>query len=212
MTCGVPEPSRASDIHPALRRRTSPTAFDERHSLGEHEVELLLEAARWAPSAGNSQPWSFLPARRGTDLHELVVRRLAPSSARWAPDAACLVVNAVHRFVEDTDWAYSEFSDYDLGQAVAHMTLQAEAMDLACRQFRAFDLEALTADLGVAPGWELVSITAVGRSARESDGHRERRSVSDLRSAAFSVGARAGATASPDRTSGPAGLPSTAPA
>ena len=95
-----------------------------------------------------------------------------------------------HRFIEDTDWAYSEFSDYDLGQAVAHMTLQAEAMGLACRQFRAFDLEGLTADLEVAPGWELVSITAVGRSARDSESHRERRSLSDLREAAFRTASR----------------------
>jgi len=168
-------------------------AFDERSELAEHAIDLLLEAARWAPSAGNSQPWAFLPARRGTDLHELVVRRLTPSSARWAPEAACLVVNVGHRFIEDTDWSYSEFSDYDLGQAVAHMTLQAEAMGLACRQFRAFDLEGLTADLGVAPGWELVSITAVGKSAQDSDGHRERRSLSDLRSAAFSDGSAADA-------------------
>jgi nitroreductase len=189
VTCAVPEPSSASDIHPALRGRTSPTAFDDRHTLEDHEVDLLLEAARWAPSAGNSQPWAFLPTRRGDDVHALVVSRLAPSSARWAPSASCLVVNAGHRFVEDTDWAYSEFADYDLGQAVAHMTLQAEAMGLACRQFRAFDLEGLSADLGLAPGWELVSITAIGKAARDVDGHRERRTLADLRSAAFSYGA-----------------------
>lgn len=52
--------------------------------------------------------------------------------------ATLLVVNLCHVRVEDTDWDYSEFAGYGLGQAVAHMTIQAHSMGLACRQFRAF--------------------------------------------------------------------------
>ena len=76
--------------------------------------------------------------------------------------ASALVVYLAHRHVRDTDLAYSEFADYDLGQAVAHLTLQAQAMGLAGRQFRAFDLPALTVELGLKVGWEVVSMTAVG--------------------------------------------------
>lgn len=129
------------DLMDPLRHRWSPREFDAEYHLTGHEVDVLLEAARWAPSAGNSQPWSFHAAMRGSDGHAALVAHLAGSSAAWAPSAALLVVNLSHTRVEDTEWEYSEFSQYDLGQAVAHMTIQAQSMGLACRQFRAFDRE-----------------------------------------------------------------------
>src|SRR5690242_10237919 len=122
---------RPPRLHPLLATRSSPLLFDLDHELTAADEEVLLEAARWAPSAGNSQPWLFHFRRRGTPGHDALVARLAPSSSRWAPAAGALVVNLAHATVEDTDWQYSEFSHYDLGQAVAHMTVQASAMGLS---------------------------------------------------------------------------------
>lgn len=167
-------------LHPLLAARFSPLLFDPAHELTREDEDLLLEAARWAPSAGNSQPWMFHVRRRGLPGHAELVARLAPSSARWAPSAGALVVNLAHRSVEGTDWQFSEFADYDLGQAVAHLTIQAGAMGLSCRQFRAFDLDGLTAELQVPEGWAVVSMTAVGRPL-EAAPERERRPVGDLR-------------------------------
>ncbi len=152
-------------LHPLLRARYSPLDFDPVHGLGDPELALLLEAARWAPSAGNSQPWGFVIGRRDDPSHNVLTRHLAASARHWAVSASALVVNLAHRYVEDTDLVYSEFADYDLGQAVAHMTVQAQAMGLACRQFRAFDLPVLTGELRLGAGWEVVSMTAVGRPA-----------------------------------------------
>jgi nitroreductase len=111
-------------LHPLLAGRSSPTGFDAACDVPDDQVEALLEAARWAPSAGNSQPWAFIVGRRGDATHERLVAHLAGSSAIWAPTAALLIANLAHRYVEGTGWEYSEFSLYDLGQAVAHMTLQ----------------------------------------------------------------------------------------
>lgn len=144
-------------------------------------MALLLEAARWAPSAGNSQPWAFLIARRDEPAHQLLRRHLTPSSRGFASSASALVVNIVHRGVDDSALVYSEFADYDLGQAVAHLTLQAHAMELACRQFRAFDLPALTVHLDLAPGWDVMSMTAIGRAVTAQPRERERRHPDDLR-------------------------------
>ncbi|MGH3094932.1 MAG: hypothetical protein ACRDMV_02900, partial [Streptosporangiales bacterium] len=96
--------------------------------------------------------------------HQRLVRHLAKSSAAWAPTASILTANLSHRFVADTDWDFSEFSVYDLGQAVAHMTLQAQAMGLSARQFRAFDREGLAAEFGVPAHWEVTTMTAFGRA------------------------------------------------
>jgi nitroreductase len=170
-------------LHPLLAGRFSPSKFDPSGAVGDHAVALLLEAARWAPSAGNSQPWAYVTARPGEVDHARVAAHLARSSARWALDAGLLVVTLAHRYVGDSGLLYSEFADYDLGQSVAHLTLQAQAMGLAAHQFRAFDLEKLTAELRPGPGWEVVTMIAVGRPAEPPAAGRARRSVADLRSA-----------------------------
>ena len=152
-------------LHPLLAGRSSPTRFDPAHEIAQDEIELLLQAARWAASAGNSQPWAFIVARRGTSEHGRLVRHLAGSSAAWAPSASLLVANLSHRFVEDTDWEFSEFSVYDLGQAVAHMSIQAQALGLHVRQFRAFDRDGIATEFAVPEHWEVTTLAAIGRAA-----------------------------------------------
>jgi hypothetical protein len=155
-------------VHPLLATRWSPAWFDAGYVITEDQVEVLLEAARWAPSAGNSQPWAFLAGRRGEEAHTLMLGHLAGSSSRWAPAASLLVVNLCHRFVESTDLEYSEFAHYDLGQAVAHMTIQGQAMGLSSRQFRAFDQAGLAREFAVGPDWEVTTMTAFGVTASDA--------------------------------------------
>ena len=170
-----------TDLAQTLRDRWSPTAWDVEHVLRPTEVERLVEAARWSPSAGNSQPWTFVTARRGDALHGRLVPLLAPSARRWAPDASLLVVNVCHRYVEGTDWDSSEFAEYDLGQSVAHMNLQAMSMGLFTRQFRAFDRGAVERELDVPAHWVAMTITAVGRPAEDAPaGERRRRPLVDV--------------------------------
>ena len=151
-----------------LAARWSPATFDASYQLAASEIEALLEAARWAPSAGNSQPWAFIVGQRGDATHARLVRYLARSSGAWAPAASLLVANLAHRYVEGTDWEYSEFSQYDLGQAVAHLTVQAQALGLHVRQFRAFDRAGLAAEFAVPDHWVVTTMAAVGRAAAAS--------------------------------------------
>ena len=184
------QPATNEPLHPLLARRWSPTMFDESYEARTAEVESLLEAARWAPSAGNSQPWAFITARRGDAIHTRLVGHLTASSARWAPTASILVINLCHRYVEDTDWDFSEFSLYDLGQAVAHMTIQAQSLGLFARQFRAFNQTAITAEFDVPGHWQVTSMTAFGRLpksvatqtpvAPDAGQSRPRRSMSEI--------------------------------
>jgi nitroreductase len=149
-------------LHPLLSGRWSPTTFDQVRDVTAAEVDSLLEAARWAPSAGNSQPWAFIVGRRGESEHDRLVRHLAKSSAAWAPSAGLLVANLSHRLVQDTDWDYSEFCLYDLGQAVAHMSFQAQSLGMHVRQFRAFDRAGLAAEFNVPHHWEIATLSAIG--------------------------------------------------
>jgi nitroreductase len=170
-----------ADLGEVLLARWSPTSWDPDHKLAPEAVDHLVEAARWSPSAGNSQPWSFVTARRGEAIHQRLVPLLAPSTRRWAPAASLLVVNLCHRFVEGTDWDYSEFAEYDLGQSVAHMTIQAQGMGLYARQFRGFDRDAVEQELGLPAHWVAMTMTAFGRPAPGSAPTvRERRPRHDL--------------------------------
>jgi nitroreductase len=184
---GMSDPSDAQPLHPLLASRWSPTSFDDSRGEDWATVELLLEAARWAPSAGNSQPWAFIVGLRGDPVHTRLVQHLARSSGRWAPGAGILIANLSHRLVEGTDWDYSEFAHYDLGQAVAHLTVQARALGLSVRQFRAFDRDAVAEEFGVPAHWEVTTMCAVGRVPDAgSDGPevgdviRDRRPLGDL--------------------------------
>ena len=163
----------ADGVHPLLVERFSPVSFDRTAFLSEAQVDVLLEAARLTPSAGNSQPWMFIVGRRDDPIHARIASHLAPSSARWALDASLLVVNLAHILVEDTDWEFSEFARYDLGQAVAHMTIQGLVMGLGAHQFRAFDRDAVAREFDVPAEWEVTSMTALGVASPASDGSTE---------------------------------------
>lgn len=152
-------------LHPALAGRFSPVVFDAEAAVTPDQVDILLDAARLAPSAGNSQPWRFVVGRRGDAVHARIVRHLARSSGSWAPSASLLVVNLAQLHVEGTRWDYSEFSEYDLGQAVAHMTIQGLAMGLDAHQFRAFDRVGVEAEFEIPSHWRAVSMTAFGAAA-----------------------------------------------
>jgi nitroreductase len=149
----------------ALSSRWSPSRWDEGHGLADDDLRLLMEAARWAPSAGNSQPWAFVVGRRGDPTHRTIAGALAGSAGRWAPRAAALVVTLHRRAVDESeDLLYSDYASYDLGQAVAHLTIQARAMALHTHQFAAFDHDAMAERLGVPAHWAVTTGIAVGRA------------------------------------------------
>lgn len=164
-----------TDISPLLRNRWSPTRFDPDHTVRDDDVRLLLEAARWAPSARNRQPWHFIPARRG----ELLRARVDPFVAGfsdWALDAGLLVVNVYENWHPERDLAL-----YDLGGAVAHMSVQGEALGLHARQFATFDRAGLSSAFAITPPFVAVTITAFGvAAAGHRPDERTRRPLADL--------------------------------
>lgn len=165
-----------------LRERRSVRAYDPDHVLADDELATLVEAARWAPSAGNSQPWAFLVGRRGDPAHAGFLPLLAPSVARWAP-AASVLVFALHQVASGPEaeaLGYSDYAQYDLGQAVAHLTVQAAALGLGAHQFAAFDHDGLAALAEVPPHWRVTTGVALGRAVEAELRPRTRRPVEEV--------------------------------
>lgn len=148
-------------LHPLLAGRWSTRAFDRDHVLTEGEVDRLIEAARWAPSANNSQPWRVGVARRGTPEFDGLLAALAPGNARWAGAASAFVLVAA-QYVGD-DGAVRRWADYDAGQAAAHLSLQAEAEGLAVHQMGGFDPDRAGGAFALPDGTKPLVVIAVGR-------------------------------------------------
>lgn len=146
-----------SELHPLLATRWSPLAFDPVAVLSDDEVSSLIEAARWAPSFANSQPWRFTVGRRDEETYKRILENLSPECQRWAGNAAALIV-AAH-----LDRATLPHAAYDLGQAVAHLTVQATALRLHVHQIADFDADGLRADLEMGEDLHPSVVVAVGQ-------------------------------------------------
>ena len=177
----APMPDALSLAEP-LRSRWSPSVFDTDHTLAADEIEVLLRAAQWSPSTGNSQPWRFVVAPRGGAAHDVLVPHLSRGNAGWVPRAA-LVLLAVAQVAPDEHGdgpKSADYARYDLGQAAAHVTLQARAMGLHAHQFAGFDQAAVSAELGLPDHVAMMAGIAIGAHLVESSddgvapGDRER--------------------------------------
>ncbi|KJQ55779.1 nitroreductase family protein [Microbacterium sp. SA39] len=149
--------------HPVLdvlAARWSPRAYDAQNAIDEAKLATALEAARWSPSANNSQPWRFIVARRGTALHAQVVNALVGFNQAWAGNAAVLVVAIAE--TATADGAPISHAAYDLGQAVAHLSVQAHHDGLLVHQMSGFDAEAVREFADLEPRFAPLTVIAVG--------------------------------------------------
>lgn len=147
------------DLHTLVAQRVSPRSFDPGHEMDDATLLALLEAARWAPSSMNAQPWRFAAARRGTPLHAQVMAALHPGNQVWAGDASVLVVAIAER---ERDGRPVPTAHYDLGLAVAQLTMQAHAAGLHAHQMGGFDAAALAGPLGLDASLSPVVVVAIG--------------------------------------------------
>lgn len=161
-------------IHDTLAGRWSPRSFDPEYVVAEDDLTALGEAARWAPSASNTQPARFIVGARGSATFDTVLGTLKDFNLAWSPRASLLIV-AVAETARDGQplrWA-----EYDLGQAVAHLSVEAESRGLNVRQMGGFDPAAVRQAFDLPASMEPVAVVAVGKYLEADDlpqGIRER--------------------------------------
>lgn len=144
-----------------LTRRWSPRAFASR-PVEADKLIALFEAARWAPSCYNGQPWQFLLARRSVDAaYDALFPTLMSANQAWAASAPLLVLNVAQKnFTHNgkpNGWAW-----YDLGQAVGNLLAQATQLGLHVHQMAGFDAVQAHANLGLPADCDAVAVMAVG--------------------------------------------------
>jgi nitroreductase len=159
-------PKHASSEHEILdviRHRWSPRAFDAKRDVGASDLRAIFEAARWAPSSSNEQPWRFVVARRhrAPDAFARLLDSLSASNREWAQYAPLLALVATRTMLTATG-TVNRSAWYDAGQAVALLTLQATGLGLGVRQMEGFDRSQARSACAVPTEFEPVIVMAVG--------------------------------------------------
>ncbi len=145
--------------------RWSPRALSG-EPLDEEIVLTLLEAARWAPSSANSQPWRFVYAIRGEEGWDGLLSALNPRNREWAKEAGALVLIAS---AEEKGGQKLITHSFDAGAAWMSLALQGQKMGLVVHAMAGFDHDAARSAAGVPDGFAVEAVVAVGRPGKVED-------------------------------------------
>jgi len=148
-------------IHELLRRRWSPRAFSDRR-VDPAIMRSLLEAARWAPSSYNEQPWSFIVATKDDPVEfGRLLSCLVEGNIQWTQHAPVLMASVARLSFED-DGKPNRHAFHDVGLAVANLIVQATALGLVVHQMAGIFPDKIRELYGIPEGYEAVAGIALG--------------------------------------------------
>jgi Nitroreductase len=176
-------------IEEVIRRRWSPRAFSDR-MVEPEKLRSLFEAARWAPSSFNEQPWSFVvTTRNNPDEYAQMLSCLVEKNQQWAQLAPVLMVSVAKLNFEKSGKP-NRHAFHDVGLAMGTMLVQATALGLFVHQMAGFSVDKVREAFGVPDGFEPVAAVAIGYEAdpevlpeafREQEvGPRRRKPISEF--------------------------------
>lgn len=175
-------------LHPLIAERWSPRALDPSRTITDGQLVAILEAARWAPSFSNRQPWRFLVGRRDDETFNGIHRVLFENNQVWTGNASALILACA--ITHAPDGTAMPHSPYELGLAVAQLTLQAQDEGLVAHQMGGFDADKASIAFAIPDHVRPYSVIAVGYLTEASTlpehlrqretGRRERRRVREF--------------------------------
>jgi nitroreductase len=146
-------------VLPIFHQRWSARSFTERE-VSPEALRKVFEAARWAASGGNGQPWRFVVGLKGSETHEKIAGTLAGFNKVWAPKAPVLILGTA--LAVNAKGAANPYALYDLGAASAYLTLQAAELGMTTHQMAGFDHDAARQVLGIPEDYALGTVIALG--------------------------------------------------
>ncbi len=151
-----------------IAERWSPRDFNKEKKIINNDVLSLLEAARWAPSAFNEQPWRFLVGHRGDKTFEKILSTLIDWNKQWASNASVLILNIGKKTFTKNGKQNVTFK-YDLGQAVAFMLIEAMQRGIISHEMSGFDDVKAAKIFNIPEDFQPVSVTAFGYYGNSAD-------------------------------------------
>ncbi len=148
-------------IHKLIEKRYSPRAFSDKQ-IEEDKIVSLLEAARWSPSSMNEQPWRFIVGIKGDgDTYDKIFESLMQTNQAWAKNAPLLILSIAKEYY-DRNKQNNRHAEYDLGQAIALLSLQATSLDLFLHQMGGFNIDKAKDLFNIPEGYVPMSVIAIG--------------------------------------------------
>ncbi len=151
-------------ILPVLAERYSPYAFDPK-PIDREKLRSCLEAARWAASSYNEQPWRFILAvREDEQAFQAMLGCLVEPNRAWAHNAGALIITTTRRTFSKNDKP-NRVCEHDVGLAAANLTLQAQALGLHVHQMAGIDMTACRVTYKIPEGFDPMTAIAIGHAA-----------------------------------------------
>ncbi len=148
-------------VHDLIRGRWSPRAFSNR-TVERDKLLSLLEAARWAASSANEQPWSLIVATKDQPSeYARLFSCLTESNQAWAQSAPVLMLS-VAKLHFDRNGTANRHAFHDVGAAACNLTTQAMALDLFVHQMGGFNTETARSQFSIPSGYDPVAMIAIG--------------------------------------------------
>jgi nitroreductase len=147
-------------VHEPILRRWSPRAFSDR-PISDSDMRKLFEAARWAASSFNEQPWRFIVGRKGDPTYDKIFDSLVPLNQAWANNAPVLMLSVGKKtFTQNGN--PNHYALHDTGAATANLALQATALGFHTHSMGGFDREKIRAAFEIPEDFEIGAVTAIG--------------------------------------------------
>lgn len=154
-------------ILPLILNRWSPRALSG-ESITHDQLMALFEAARWAPSSYNNQPWRFIYAMRDTPAWDTLFNLLVPFNQSWCKNAAALVV-VISKDLFSYNNKPSRTHSFDTGAAWQNLALQGSADGLVVHGMEGFSYDSAKSALKIPDGYTVEAMIAIGKPGKKSD-------------------------------------------
>ena len=147
------------DIYPLISKRWSPRVFADK-AVETTTLEKLFEAARWAASSNNGQPWRFMYAFKGTDTYNEIFEHLSDFNKKWCHNAPVLMLTAYKKTFDNGKENFH--ASHDLGLAMGNLSLQAESMGLAGHSMAGVNWQKAHDTYEVPENFHITTAAAIG--------------------------------------------------
>lgn len=176
-------------VHTLFKKRWSPRAFSDK-PVAQDDLMSIIDAARWAASSTNEQPWRFIIATKDdAAAHAKLLSLLVPANQAWAQKAPVLILIATKKTFSHNQQP-NRHSMHDAGAALAHIFLQATELGLHAHGMAGFDVQRAQSELGIPADFEPAAFVALGylgspdglteAQQKTEAGPRQRKPISEI--------------------------------
>lgn len=154
----------AVPVHEVIATRRSPRSFDHSVSIPDLDLIAIIEAARWAPSAFNSQPWRFFLGKNSDEIFNQILSSLVEFNQGWAKNSSALIL-VTAKTTKDDGSIHADYQ-FDCGLAVAQLVFETHSRGYIAHQMTGFDKDQARTNLSVAS--DLVPVVAIAIGKQDS--------------------------------------------